>query len=69
MTLVAPDCSIPLVPPRRVGADAWSLIYPSILEKLQCLYEEGYKLLSDVAKVVDASVPDKFADVDVENKT
>ncbi|XVE63376.1 hypothetical protein DITRI_Ditri07aG0015200 [Diplodiscus trichospermus] len=30
---------------RRVGEDAWSLMYPSIPEKLQSLYEEGYKLV------------------------
>ncbi|XVF18617.1 hypothetical protein REPUB_Repub11eG0038000 [Reevesia pubescens] len=30
---------------KRVGADAWSLMYPSIPEKLQSLYEEGYKLV------------------------
>ncbi|GFP79603.1 polynucleotide 3'-phosphatase zdp, partial [Phtheirospermum japonicum] len=30
---------------RRVGADAWSLMYPSIPEKLQSLYEDGYKLV------------------------
>jgi len=28
-----------------VGADAWSLMYPSIPEKLQSLYSEGYKLV------------------------
>ncbi|XP_021288733.1 polynucleotide 3'-phosphatase ZDP isoform X1 [Herrania umbratica] len=30
---------------KRVGADAWSLMYPSIPEKLHSLYEEGYKLV------------------------
>ncbi|TMW91338.1 hypothetical protein EJD97_014471 [Solanum chilense] len=30
---------------RRVGADAWSLMHPSIPEKLQSLYNEGYKLV------------------------
>ncbi|KAG6489957.1 hypothetical protein ZIOFF_051239 [Zingiber officinale] len=30
---------------RRVGPDAWSLMYPSIPEKLQGLYKEGYKLV------------------------
>ncbi|KAB2043913.1 hypothetical protein ES319_D01G052300v1 [Gossypium barbadense] len=30
---------------KRVGADAWSLMYPSIPEKLQSLYEEGLKLV------------------------
>ncbi|KAL7129448.1 hypothetical protein ABFS83_13G066500 [Erythranthe nasuta] len=30
---------------KRVGADAWSLMYPSIPEKLQSLYKEGYKLV------------------------
>ncbi|PPS02563.1 hypothetical protein GOBAR_AA18114 [Gossypium barbadense] len=30
---------------KRVGADAWSLMYPSIPEKLQSLYEEGFKLV------------------------
>lgn len=29
-----------------VGADAWSLMYPSIPEKLQSLYNQGYKLVS-----------------------
>uniref|UniRef100_A0A2P2JX46 Uncharacterized protein MANES_15G094900 n=1 Tax=Rhizophora mucronata TaxID=61149 RepID=A0A2P2JX46_RHIMU len=28
---------------KRVGADAWSLMYPSIPEKLQSLYKDGYK--------------------------
>ncbi|GLT48623.1 hypothetical protein SLA2020_222380 [Shorea laevis] len=30
---------------KRVGADAWSLMYPSIPEKLQTLYNDGYKLV------------------------
>ncbi|XP_068659764.1 polynucleotide 3'-phosphatase ZDP-like isoform X2 [Aristolochia californica] len=30
---------------RRVGPDAWSLLYASIPEKLQCLYRDGYKLV------------------------
>ncbi|KAI3457371.1 hypothetical protein Pfo_014034 [Paulownia fortunei] len=30
---------------KRVGADAWSLMYPSIPEKLQSLYRDGYKLV------------------------
>ncbi|KAK6157357.1 hypothetical protein DH2020_011605 [Rehmannia glutinosa] len=30
---------------KRVGADAWSLMYPSIPEKLQNLYKDGYKLV------------------------
>ncbi|XP_057766424.1 polynucleotide 3'-phosphatase ZDP isoform X2 [Salvia miltiorrhiza] len=30
---------------KRVGADAWSLMYPSIPEKLQNLYRDGYKLV------------------------
>ncbi|KAJ7535718.1 hypothetical protein O6H91_12G043600 [Diphasiastrum complanatum] len=30
---------------RRVGAQAWSLLYPSIPEKLQQYHEEGYKLV------------------------
>lgn len=30
---------------RRVGADAWSLMFPSIPEKLQSLYNDGYKLV------------------------
>ncbi|KAM3222556.1 polynucleotide 3'-phosphatase ZDP [Capsicum chacoense] len=30
---------------RRVGADAWSLMYPSIPAKLQSLYFDGYKLV------------------------
>ncbi|XP_042025493.1 polynucleotide 3'-phosphatase ZDP-like isoform X1 [Salvia splendens] len=30
---------------KRVGADAWSLMYPSIPEKLQNLYSVGYKLV------------------------
>ncbi|KAG8386419.1 hypothetical protein BUALT_Bualt03G0146800 [Buddleja alternifolia] len=30
---------------KRVGADAWSLMYPSIPEKLQNLYGDGYKLV------------------------
>ncbi|PIN15958.1 3'(2'),5'-bisphosphate nucleotidase [Handroanthus impetiginosus] len=30
---------------KRVGADAWSLMYPSIPEKLQNLYNDGYKLV------------------------
>ncbi|KAL6566373.1 hypothetical protein OROGR_001988 [Orobanche gracilis] len=31
--------------PKRVGADAWSLMYPSIPDKLQSLYRDGYKLV------------------------
>nr|XP_011460789.1 PREDICTED: polynucleotide 3'-phosphatase ZDP isoform X1 [Fragaria vesca subsp. vesca] len=30
---------------RRVGADAWSLMYPSIPDKLRSLYKDGYKLV------------------------
>ncbi|KAK4750673.1 hypothetical protein SAY87_004155 [Trapa incisa] len=30
---------------KRVGADAWSLMYPAIPEKLQKLYSDGYKLV------------------------
>ncbi|KAG5546106.1 hypothetical protein RHGRI_018323 [Rhododendron griersonianum] len=30
---------------KKVGPDAWSLMYPSIPEKLQSLYNEGYKLV------------------------
>ncbi|XP_050368001.1 polynucleotide 3'-phosphatase ZDP [Argentina anserina] len=30
---------------RRVGADAWSFMYPSIPDKLRSLYEDGYKLV------------------------
>lgn len=30
----------------RVGPDAWSLMYPSIPDKLQSLYNDGYKLVS-----------------------
>ncbi|XVF78834.1 hypothetical protein PTKIN_Ptkin14bG0169000 [Pterospermum kingtungense] len=30
---------------KRIGADAWSLMYSSIPEKLQSLYEEGHKLV------------------------
>ncbi|XP_062096815.1 polynucleotide 3'-phosphatase ZDP isoform X2 [Humulus lupulus] len=30
---------------RRVGPDAWSLMYPSIPAKLQSLYNDGYKLV------------------------
>ncbi|OVA01879.1 zinc finger protein [Macleaya cordata] len=30
---------------RRVGPDAWSLMYSSIPEKLKSLYEDGYKLV------------------------
>lgn len=30
---------------KRIGADAWSLMYPSIPKKLQSLYKEGYKLV------------------------
>ncbi|KAL4390625.1 hypothetical protein HN51_011567 [Arachis hypogaea] len=29
----------------KVGADAWSLMYPSIPDKLQSLYKDGYKLV------------------------
>lgn len=29
----------------RIGADAWSLMYPSIPEKLRGLYNSGYKLV------------------------
>nr|GMD84163.1 polynucleotide 3'-phosphatase ZDP [Ipomoea batatas] len=29
---------------KRIGANAWSLMYPSIPEKLQSLYNDGYKL-------------------------
>ncbi|XP_048326222.1 polynucleotide 3'-phosphatase ZDP isoform X3 [Ziziphus jujuba] len=31
---------------KRVGPDAWSLMYPSIPDKLQSLYNDGYKLVS-----------------------
>lgn len=30
---------------KRVGPDAWSLLHPSIPEKLRKLYDEGYKLV------------------------
>ncbi|KAH6780881.1 phosphoesterase [Perilla frutescens var. hirtella] len=30
---------------KRVGANAWSLMYPSIPERLQNLYRDGYKLV------------------------
>ncbi|XP_047317295.1 polynucleotide 3'-phosphatase ZDP isoform X2 [Impatiens glandulifera] len=30
---------------RKVGPDAWSLMYPSIPEKFQSLYNDGYKLV------------------------
>ncbi|KAK9204164.1 hypothetical protein WN943_014422 [Citrus x changshan-huyou] len=30
---------------KRVGADAWSLMYPSVPDKLQSLYNDGYKLV------------------------
>ncbi|XP_031121019.1 polynucleotide 3'-phosphatase ZDP isoform X1 [Ipomoea triloba] len=30
---------------KRIGANAWSLMYPSIPEKLQSLYNDGYKLV------------------------
>ncbi|KAK4342121.1 hypothetical protein RND71_037937 [Anisodus tanguticus] len=30
---------------KRVGADAWSLMHPSIPENLQSLYNDGYKLV------------------------
>ncbi|XP_055824693.1 polynucleotide 3'-phosphatase ZDP isoform X3 [Solanum dulcamara] len=30
---------------KRVGADAWSLMHPSIPKKLQSLYNDGYKLV------------------------
>ncbi|RVX03994.1 Polynucleotide 3'-phosphatase ZDP [Vitis vinifera] len=30
---------------KRVGPDAWSLMYPSIPDKLQSLYNDGYKLV------------------------
>ncbi|XP_060187431.1 polynucleotide 3'-phosphatase ZDP isoform X2 [Lycium barbarum] len=30
---------------KRVGANAWSLMHPSIPEKLQSLYNDGYKLV------------------------
>ncbi|GMH24914.1 hypothetical protein Nepgr_026757 [Nepenthes gracilis] len=30
---------------KRIGADAWSLMYPSIPDKLQKLYKDGYKLV------------------------
>ncbi|KAG9448340.1 hypothetical protein H6P81_014468 [Aristolochia fimbriata] len=30
---------------KRVGPDAWSLLYASIPLKLQCLYRDGYKLV------------------------
>ncbi|CAH9147608.1 unnamed protein product [Cuscuta epithymum] len=30
---------------KRIGAEAWSLMYPSIPEKLQSLYNDGYKLV------------------------
>ncbi|KAJ8755689.1 hypothetical protein K2173_022622 [Erythroxylum novogranatense] len=30
---------------KRVGANAWSLMYPSIPDKLKSLYNEGYKLV------------------------
>ncbi|CAL0303733.1 unnamed protein product [Lupinus luteus] len=30
---------------KRVGADAWSLMYPSIPDKLQSLYNDGFKVV------------------------
>lgn len=30
---------------KRVGADAWSLMYPSVPDKLQSLYNDGFKLV------------------------
>ncbi|KAK3198641.1 hypothetical protein Dsin_022056 [Dipteronia sinensis] len=30
---------------KRIGADAWSLMYSSVPEKLQRLYNDGYKLV------------------------
>ncbi|XP_077251262.1 phosphoesterase isoform X2 [Tasmannia lanceolata] len=30
---------------KRVGPDAWSILYPSVPEKLQSLYNNGYKLV------------------------
>lgn len=30
---------------KRTGADAWSLMYPSIPDKLRSLYNDGYKLV------------------------
>ncbi|CAN0826116.1 Polynucleotide 3'-phosphatase ZDP [Linum grandiflorum] len=30
---------------KRIGADAWSLMYPSIPDKLKSLYSDGYKLV------------------------
>ncbi|KAB1216481.1 Polynucleotide 3'-phosphatase ZDP [Morella rubra] len=30
---------------RRIGADAWSLMHPSVPDKLQSLYNDGYKLV------------------------
>ncbi|CAN1172060.1 Polynucleotide 3'-phosphatase ZDP [Linum perenne] len=30
---------------KRIGADAWSLMYPSIPDKLRSLYSDGYKLV------------------------
>ncbi|KAF3953223.1 hypothetical protein ACB098_06G077000 [Castanea mollissima] len=30
---------------KRVGADAWSLMYPSVPDKLQGLYNDGFKLV------------------------
>ncbi|KAL6577648.1 hypothetical protein OROMI_009976 [Orobanche minor] len=30
---------------QKLGADAWSLMYPSIPDKLQSLYRDGYKLV------------------------
>ncbi|KAL3508769.1 hypothetical protein ACH5RR_028170 [Cinchona calisaya] len=39
------DGSLAKTAVNKIGADAWSLMYPSIPEKLQRLYDDGYKLV------------------------
>ncbi|XP_015578057.2 polynucleotide 3'-phosphatase ZDP isoform X2 [Ricinus communis] len=43
---------------KRIGADAWSLMYPSIPKKLQGLYKDGYKLV--FIACADSKVEDPF---------
>ncbi|CAK9151709.1 unnamed protein product [Ilex paraguariensis] len=48
---------------KRVGSDAWSLMYPSIPEKLQSLYNDGYKLLATPNEASELEVAFSVSDV------